>query len=412
MQDLGLRFSEYQVYVCYLRQNLYPNGPVDRGLQKLDVSDLEVSRDPARREGTPLFYQAALTFAILLFGARHKQTQIIAEGYDMHGVTLRRLNKALSIPGCHTSDEIINVIVIMAMLEMYMPSGPQNWLKHMLGLERMLELRDPGSLIYASSQTLELYKGVRHMILLAALRNRTPSIFARPRWKAVLRTELSLETPQEQDLHDVLADCSVLTAASDEIARIWDPYDANCMQRLEQITTTAMNLLASLSMWKEQWDSDALNTRTIETDFEAFRAGAPPLLQTIYRFYDDTVTRMFMLYNTALIHVLHIMAATEGFQSNAHMSSSMGPDMHAHVPRTGTKAAIYAAGIETARSILEYMRHRSLRGDKYFPSPIVQWAVLTAWEALGRNESPEGRWMMRFLSSNDKYAIAKVAWQL
>ncbi|EUC34482.1 hypothetical protein COCCADRAFT_25363 [Bipolaris zeicola 26-R-13] len=403
-QHIGLRFNEYEVYICHLRQYLYPNGPVDLGLQQLRTSDLALSRYPTIGAGTnPLFNQAALTFATLLFGAQHHQARILAKGYDMHGVALRQLNQALSIPGCHERDDIINVITIMAMLEMCLPSGPRNWLKHMLGLEQLIALRDPGSLAYASTQTLELYKGVRHMILLASLRNRSPSILARHRWKAVLRTPLSLETREERELHDVMADCTVLIAASDELPSTISPHDRVCLERIEEIQRKAGELLTFLQTWKQKWDNEKENSCTTEDDFEAICAGAPQALWTVYKFRNDSIARMFMLYNTAMIHVLQIVEETKELRAQSGFPGTETSD---------TFYLIHATGIDIARSIPGYLQQRRYRGDTGFTSPVVQWAALMAWQVLGRDESAEGKWMVDALQGYSEYAIAKAAWEV
>ncbi|KAJ6281387.1 hypothetical protein J3E71DRAFT_353943 [Bipolaris maydis] len=404
VQHVGLRFNEYEVYICHLRQYLYPNGPVDLGLQQLRTSDLALGRYPTIGAGAnPLFNQAALTFATLLFGARHHQARILAKGYDMHGVALRQLNQALSVPGCHERDDIINVITIMAMLEMCLPSGPRNWLKHMLGLEQLIALRDPGSLAYASTQTLELYKGVRHMILLASLRNRSPSVLARQRWKAVLQTPLSLETREERDLHNVMADCTVLIAASDEVARARNTHDRIRLERIEGIQRKAGELLVFLQTWKQQWDNEKENSWTTEDDFGAICAGAPQALWTVYKFRNDSIARMFMLYSTAMVHVLQIIEATEELLAQSGFPGG---------GTSGTVHLIYATGLDIARSIPGYLQHRKYRGDTGFTSPVVQWAALMAWQVLGRGESAEGKWMVEALQGYSEYAVAKAAWEV
>lgn len=410
VHSVGLRLNEYEVYICYLRRHLFPNGPIDLELQKLQVSDLDVARKSTRIEDNSLFIRAALTFATLFFGSRHGQNAILVKGYNMHSAALQQLNQALSMPECHTRDDILNVISIMAMLELYLPSGPKNWLKHMLGLEKLLELRDPGTLIYASPQILEMYKGLRHMVLIASLRNRSPSIFARPRWKAVLQTALSLEPVDERELHDVLADCSVLNAASDRLARTWDILDSTCFERVETIRNKAVELLAFLQSWKERWDSDEGNVHVPEDDLDAILAGAPQIFHTFFRFRDDSVARMFMLYSTALIYVLQVIEATESLQPTLTCALQQG--MHADILIGLNTASIYAAGVDIARSIPGYLRHRSLSGKTDFASPVVQWAALTSWQVLGANGSVEGRWMMESLAVHNDYVIAKAAWEL
>jgi len=406
MSDVRLKFNPLEVYICHLRCHLYPSGPVDLGLQSLKAGDL--TKDYASvKTDVPLFNQAAVSFAALFFAAQHHENRILTEGYAMHGIALQRLNKALGVPGCHTSDEVLVSVVILAMLELYMPSGPRNYLKHMLGLERLLELRDPGSLVHASYRTLELYKGVRHMILIASLWNRSPSIFARPRWKVVLRTALSLDTPEEQDLHDVLADCSVLIAASDEIVSSQPTQTPKILQRRAEIESRASALLDFLKAWKGRWDGAEGNLYAHEENPAAVSTDAPAELCTIYRFKDDSVGRMFMLYNTALIYVLQVYAtlATLDFTySDAASSISIMSENYHRASRT--------AGIEVARSITDYLQHKRARGETDFASPVVQWAVLTAWQALGGTESREGEYMTTMLKGNTSYEIVKAAWDM
>jgi hypothetical protein len=410
VQELALRFNENEVYICHLRRHLYPNGPIDLHLQKLHVSDLDLALNSTSVEDSSLLTRAALTFATLFFGSRYCQTPILVEGYKMHSTALQQLNQALSIPGCHTRDDVLNVVIVMAMLEMYLPSGPRNWLKHMLGLEKLLALRDPGLLIYASPQELEFYKGMRHMVLVAALRNRTPSIFARPRWKAVLQTALSLETTEERELHDVLADCSVLNAASDELARTWNTYDPTCLERLETIRTKGVELLAFMQSWKERWDRDKGNAHVAEDDLEALAAGAPLVFQEVYRFRNDSVARMFMLYCTALIYALQVIEAAENLQPTLPLVMQQGT--HAGIPIGINASSIYAAAVDIFRTMPDYLRQRLLSGKTEFASPVVQWAAFTSWQVLDGNNSVEGRWVMKTLAVHNEYVIAKAAWEL
>lgn len=360
-----------------------------------------------------LFVQAALSFATLFFGAQHHQNGILTEGYAIHGVALKRLHQALSQPERRTHDDVIVSVILLAMLELFMPTGPRNWLKHMLGLEQLLTLRDPASLVHASFRTLELYKGVRHMILIASLRNRTPSIFARPQWKAVLRTALSLETPEEQDLHDVLADCSVLIAACDELFKLQHASGLSYIQRRQDMQCKADGLLGFLQAWKWRWDSDGKNVRIEEEVFDpATPQGSPRM---IYRFKSDSVARMLMLYNTALIYTLRVMAILEpknnGSQnvSGDHIQGDTGADV---VTKSSYYPAIRAAGLDIACCITDYLQHKRARGETDFVSPIVQWAVITAGQALGGEESPDGKWMISLLKGDATYTVAKRAWEV
>jgi hypothetical protein len=407
--QVRFRFNENEVYICYLRRHLLPNGPIDLGLQELQASDIDTKDSSIAKEGAPLFIQAALSFATLFFGSRYQQNGILTQGYTIHGVALKRLNQALSEPERRMCDDVIVSVIILAMLELFMPTGPKNWLKHMLGLEQLLALRDPGSLVYASFRTLELYKGVRHMILIASLRNRSPSIFARPEWKSVLRTALSLETPEEQDLHDVLADCSVLMAVSDETFKAQRVSGSEFPRRRQKIQCRAEELLIFLEAWKVRWDGNEENIY-IEECVEAIIAGTSP--RTIYRFINDSAARMLMLYNTALLYVLRIMATLETTQHSPHHD----PDnlLQGHADTSVLKESSYypsiqAAGLDIARCISDYLQHKRARGEMDFASPVVQWAVIIAGTALG---SEDLNWMVGLLKGDVTLDVAKRAWEM
>ena len=43
---------------------------------------------------------------------------------------------------------------------------------------------------------------------------------------------------------------------------------------------------------------------------------------------------------------------------------------------------------------------------------MVQWAVITAGQALGGEESPDGKWMVSLLKGDAMYTIAKRAWEV
>ncbi|KAI4655445.1 hypothetical protein J4E93_000157 [Alternaria ventricosa] len=412
LPEIRPKFNDKEVYICYARRHLLPNGPIDLGLQELQTSDIVTQDSAAEGSNSSLFVQAALSFATLFFGAQHHQSRILTEGYAIHGVALKRLNQALSQPERRTHDDVIVSVILLAMLELFMPTGPRNWLKHMLGLEQLLALLDPASLVHASFRRLELYKGVRHMILIASLRNRTPSIFARQQWKAVLRTALSLETPEEQDLHDVLADCSVLIAASDELFKLQHTSGPGYAQRRQEMQCKAEELLVFLEAWKLRWDSNEGNVYIEEECLDLNTAEASPRI--IYRFMSDSVARMLMLYNTALIYALRVMATLEIKNEASQYFSS---DMHGYAgadirSESSCYPAIRAAGLDIARCITDYLQHKRVRGETDFASPIVQWAVMTAGQALGGEDSSDGEWMISLLKGDAMYAIAKRAWEV
>jgi hypothetical protein len=390
-----------------MRRHLFSGGPIDLQLQDLQIGDITANSSNLKVADMPVFNQAFLSFATIFFGTNYHQPHILAQGYTMHGVALRNLNHTLSAPGCHVRDDIVVAVIVLAMLEATLPSGPNNYLKHMLGLERLLDLRGPASLANCSYRTSELYKGVRHMILFASLRNRSPSILAKPEWRVVLRTGLSLEEPEEQDLHDVLADCSVLIVATDELAA---EGDGRTMEQLNDVEHKAKELLLSLKKWKQRWDDDVRNICFEEHQSQPSNL---PHVPTIYRFGSASIARMFMLYNTALVYVLEVLASMTSSSSDGNdvSNATSQTNVWASVVDEDYHAARRLASFGIAGSITDYLDHLRITGNGQFVSLVVQWAFATALKALGGSQSVEGEWMMSLLDSAESQAFAKGAWE-
>lgn len=127
-----------------------------------------------------------MSYALIMFGSRHRQTQVTDQGYAIYGVALKQLNQAISDPKCYTRDEVFLSIIIFALLEGQEPTGPNHFLNHIFALEKLLGMRDPNS--NYGPKASELYKRARHMLIFSALRTRTPSLLATDEWKKAIRS--------------------------------------------------------------------------------------------------------------------------------------------------------------------------------------------------------------------------------
>ncbi|KAF2190115.1 hypothetical protein K469DRAFT_699711 [Zopfia rhizophila CBS 207.26] len=417
-----LRGNEHEIYICYTRKHLRRGGPVDLALQEIQLGDIITAGTTT--ENGRIFHQAVLSFAIIFFGTQHGQAYITNQGYAMHGVALKQLNHVLSDPICYTCDEVILSVVTLAMLECLVPTGPKYYLRHMIGLERLLELRDPSS--YCSPKSSELYKSVRHMILFASLRTGKPSILARAEWKTVLRANCSDEELQEQDLYDVLADCTVLVAERDNMLANWELDLERGTHQRDKIKRRALPLLTHLRAWRKRWDSDGRNSY-FETSaafarlqpMQESRGDDSPHFPTIFEFSNDSAATMLMFYNTTLIYVLQVLASlplenfgihsNQSFIQNTLQDAGYLDDLWKHT-KYEYIAAERLAALEVCRCIPYYLVRKSrLDSDS---SPVVHWAVTTAWMTLRGNESAEGRWMMDLLNRKSREVIAKGLWAI
>jgi len=203
--SMSLRGFEIEIYICYSRKHLVRGRPIDLALQEIQLSD--ITTPGTSTASGQIFPQAALSFALISFGTQYEQAHITTRGTAMYGVELKQLNQELSNSNCYTRDEVILSVTTLALIECVGPTGLKHYLKNMIGLERLLELREP--VLYCSPKSCELYKAVRYMILFASLRTGKPSILARAKWKTVLRTNCLDEEMQGLDLFDTWADCTV-----------------------------------------------------------------------------------------------------------------------------------------------------------------------------------------------------------
>lgn len=410
----SLRGNDLETYVCYTRKFFLVDGVIGLALRNVQLSDIVTAGSAT--SNSQIFHQAVLSFAIIAFGAQHGQAHVTGQGYSMYGVALKQLNQALADSKCFIRDEVILSVVTLALLECWVPTGPKHYLKHMIGLEKLLELRGPGSY---SPNSSELYKGVRHMILFASLRTGSPSILARAEWKAVLRANCSSEEMQEQDLFDVLADCTVLVKERDNILTDWKLDLERSANRRDETKRKARALLTCLHAWRRRWGSDERNSHSERSanlisprqgvDWERF--------PTVFEFSDESVAIMFMFYNTVLIYVLRVLASLtpESSEIPSNRSFKQGTMQDAGDPndlRNDTKDEYITAerlgALEICRCIPLYL----VQKESAHP-PAFQLAVTTSWTTLGGKESAEGRWMTDFLNTTRKNRelVAKGLWE-
>ncbi|KAF1972430.1 hypothetical protein BU23DRAFT_555224 [Bimuria novae-zelandiae CBS 107.79] len=349
-----------------------------------------------------------MSFATLLFGIQHRQADIAGQGYALYGVALKQLNQVLSDATRYTRDEVIVAVAALAISESLVPTGPNNYLTHMMGLQRLVDLQDPVS--FWSGKSSGFCKGVRFMILFASLQLGKPSILARSDWKKAMRADSSHEQLQEQDLFDVLADCTVLLAELDAVSSAWDADAIKPREQRDEIQQRACCLLTHLHEWRLRWDADLKNAfcDTPASPFGSkesqFACNGDPnrSLVTVAGIATVPTAVMLMLYNLALMHVLKILETLPREEST--------PRNALHQPETAGRYHAYEriAAREACRCIQYYMSIR--RRLDASASPIVHWAVAAAWARLRRDDSVEGAWMRDLLTGRGRQIVAEGLW--
>jgi hypothetical protein len=413
----SLTGNEMEIYICHTRKFLRRGGPIDLALQGVQIGDI-IKAGTTIASGQ-IFHKAFLSFALIMFGSQHGKVQITDQGYAIHGMALRQLNQALSDPNCRARDEVFLSVVTLALLECFVPSGSKHYTKHMIALEGLLELRDPSS--RCSPNLSVLYKSVRHMILFASLRTGKPSILAREEWKTFLRAQCSQGELQEQDLFDVLADCTVLIAERDKMLADSALDLERSTNERDEIKRKTLTLLSYLCVWKKRWDDDGRNSYS---ETPTVTAGLPkrevsfPFLTT-FEFSNASAATMLMFYNTTLIHVLRVLASLPppidslGLRSSQSTQDTLqdirSPDDLWRLSKDAYHAAERLAALEVCRCLPFDLVQTSRLGS--CPSPISGWAVTTAWMTLRGIESVEGRWITDILNTYGGNSFVKGVWE-
>jgi hypothetical protein len=347
---------------------------------------------------------------MILFGTQYDESQLSDQGYAMHGVALKQLNEALSDSKTCTTDDVLLSVVTLSLLECFVPSGPKNYLTHMIGLERLLDIRGPGS--FDSPVSSKLLRDVRYMIIFASLRTGSSSILARTEWKTALRQTCTDEQIQEQDLLDILADCTVLISERDNMLVNWDLDPERGANERDKIWRRALSLLSHLHAWRKRWGSDGSNSY--------FETSAPPTpfaqMQpyfTVFEFSNDSAATMLMFYNTVLINVLQLLSSLplqrldENFVLKTAQDGGYPDGFWEHTPDKFIAAECTAA-LEICRCIPHYFfQNPSLTTGC---PPVLHLAITTVWMTLRDLESEEKSWMTDILETKVRGLIAKGLW--
>jgi hypothetical protein len=344
----------------FARSHLAANGPVDLTLRELQTTDISRLDAPSTTQSRTTHLLASLSFATIFFGTKHHVPEITQAGLISHGTTLHRLNRALLEPQCHEFDEIIVSVTTLAIQETLVPTGPNHFLNHMAGLEKLLALRDPRA--YHSPRTIALYKCLRHMLLYAALGSGRPTILAQDAWKELLGQHCVTEGERhEQVLFDVLADCTVLAARR---AGVEDRDGAG----IQEIRVGAQALCTYLSGWRTQWAQNPGNGYTqVASDGE----GAP----TDLVFVNPGAALVLMLYNVALLNLFQILISLPERRATQEL-----------------RQVAYSAVLDICRC-LPGEGDRSGR-EELCASPVVHWAIQTARMMVQGDEAGEAKWLL------------------
>jgi hypothetical protein len=236
-----------------------------------------------------------------------------------------------------------------------------------------------------------------------------------PRWKAVLRLDCNQEELHEQELWDILADCTALQARRDTMLftlpsgceSIYSTQaDEACSIRDE-----TFDMLNKLHVWQKQWNVMEGSTYFISPGGPHGHATTRPVnLPSSYQFAKDDTAKRLMLYNTTAIYILQMLLQLFRMPQ-CHGIGEWKP-LPGHKACSSTAqyfeqlvASLFHAATEICRCVPHFMG-RDVAVQKR-SSPVVQWSISAAWSVLRDTETDERLWLEELMRSETGRFLAR-----
>ncbi|KAF2655112.1 hypothetical protein K491DRAFT_436620 [Lophiostoma macrostomum CBS 122681] len=368
---ISLAGFENEIYLAFTRKTLLRGPAIEAACDLVYHHYSPSNATPA----LTLLVEGISCLATTFFGSQHNQFGIKSKGYKQYGKVLRQLNVHLATPTMQTLDETLLTVWACMLLEIFLPTGPNNFLKHMRGIEAIMEMRGPPTLPY-SCTTLGVLRSARTLSIIAGLATAQSCLFSVEEWKEL---PLPVEDAFEQLRHNlfkILADCTRLMQERDECLISGDTWT-----KAQIIQETKYQLKAL----------DKINTTWITLNQQRLNKTQSPLAKKL-RIADHDSATVYLLYNATYTCVLNILDALE------HSPYYIALRMSAAISITDSlemKISEHSKGIE----------------GNHEASVISFLAIKVAWQTLGGFASAEGRRLARVVKMAATGIFALGAWE-
>jgi hypothetical protein len=357
-----MSFAAFEDDIClaYTRKNLLRGGPVEIACDMVErYATASNDADP----GIGLLHKAVLSLSTTFFGSQHRQHHITNKGYAQYGEVLRQLNSHLATPELQQTNETLLTALACMLLEIFLPTGPTNFLKHQRGLDAIATLRGPPT--ESQGTTATIFRGLRILSIVGSLAESRPSLYASEEWKRVPPVIASEAGILQHHVFTVLADCTRLISRRNASFASAAPPESHAAL-LAEVDEVLGDLEALHPLW------EALNehqmAQTVEQSDLAKAMGVA----------NSVSATAYMLYHTAYICIIQIKDSLS--------------------PSSMNKALRNAAATTIARC-LELKEHEQREGAPQ-SNTIAFVATKVAWQALGSFNSPEGERLARVVRSH------------
>lgn len=358
-----LSFAAFEQDIClaYTRKHLLRGGPVELACNMVDSYDgaTKFEADP----GLALLRKSILSLSVTFFGSQHHQEHITNKGYQQYSEVLRQLNYHLTLPERQLTDETLLTALSCMLLEIFLPTGPTNFLKHLRGIDAIMQLRGPPR--DSAGTTATIFRGLRILSIIGALAESRPSMFSKKKWKRALPVQITEAGMLQHQVFDVLADCTQLIGQRNALLAA-----GAASEEYELLLAEVYAILGNLEAIKLRWEvfnrSRLANAKSLSK--MAMELGIA----------DQFSATGYMLYNTVYIYILQI-------------KDSLCP-----LPETVALRNAAAMKIAKCLELKQYEQRKSATQS----NTIAFVATKVAWQALGEFNSPGGQRLAKAVQSS------------
>ncbi|USP74654.1 hypothetical protein yc1106_01928 [Curvularia clavata] len=338
-----------------------------------------------------------LALSTTYFGMKHHEKTVITQGLSRYSAALQTVHKALADENASRSFDVLEAVMIIAVVEFLVSEREHGWISHARGFERLLESWGPERISYLPS--LLVFEKCRASMIFAALVLRQTTILAEHDWKFLPWAQFPGRVNSIKLLTDILADCPELFALHDQVLQMQTNQNSHDIQ-LRLLLKKAEKICGNLHQWNAAWAKDngqvfseVLPPITTPCSLNPFGKETLPWT-SVFQFESLYHANALTLYHATLILVLRFVASVR---------CTLGEVDDEEFSKQQTRSA----GLFICRSV-DYHLNQTWTELGAFN---LLFPLRMAYEAVGREHGAIGLWLQKVLEdvSTGKRGIWKSA---
>lgn len=325
----------------------------------------------------PLGRKCLSTLAQAFVGQTKRLPELCMSGTRLYLECIRSLQGSLGhLSKCSSNDTLL-AVMILALYEMLMLSSHDGWIRHALGVGKIIEMRGPHS--FCDPFSLQLFETNRFIICLACLASGSSTFLSKGAWKRIPWQVNPSAKDSMQSLLDLFAD---LTTLNSRVSR-----EGPGTARRHEVQLNIDRLL----QWRAEWDAQYCD-RVFEMPNDD--KNDRDIIPAVFVSSNTYIANCVLIYNATVILAVNVIWPRTEDDGNFEKE-----EQH--------KQLAYTAAMEICKTVEYYMRQAGGQMTMQF---ILLYPLRMAWTAFHRESHPQQRWVERVLRdmilTEDSWSVA------